>query len=360
MATELFDCNDLTKFIGTIKEVLPFEGYSTSRFYSCEYNGVPFFVKLAFYRKSPFELYGSGTQTTAQIDVEIGILEKLREMITQPRVSPCILELVNYVKCEDIDRIAFDRSICKQIVTNKKPTNPKNDVEQTFCRYKGMVEANLAHNKCVFLVLERCDVNLGSFIFQTLPTPMGMVMIKSLLFMILYTLYAINTIWPGFRHRDLHPGNIMIKYDPNFVYDPSRPKFLSVNVRGSRFLVPYFGIIPKIIDFGFSSLPEYNYISNITEDKFTMYHKIDNDILFLFLWLNSDIETMTNPNSRKLAQLLEELEPGKLFKKYFLATYIREVESMVPTYGEMMDNPVWNEYKEYKVSEEQIHSSYSF
>ena len=44
----------------------------------------------------------------------------------------------------------------------------------------------------------------------------------------------------------------MLKIDFRYKFDPSRPKYMKFIVGADVFYVPYFGIIAKIIDFGFS------------------------------------------------------------------------------------------------------------
>ena len=273
---EIFKC-DLKKFISTITVILPFSGASMSKLYLCEYDGVRFLTKMSFYRKTPMELYGKPSKhLIPETDAEIRILTSLRDNIIRKNLSPGILELVMVHTCTD-----------QLLPTIKECSyNTKDTIEDGFntnlCKYADLVKSNLAHNKFSFLVLEGCEMTFLYYLMNNMMTPAGTVIFKSMLFIIIHTRYIIDKIYPRFTHRDLHTDNVMVKFDFRYKFDIFNPKFLVFNVGEIRYCVPYFGIIPKIIDFGHSSLPEENIESEMQGDLDFTYRRSHNDLLLLF------------------------------------------------------------------------------
>lgn len=109
--------------------------------------------------------------------------------------------------------------------------------------------------------------------------------IKSVMVQVIYNLYRIHKKYPGFRHHDLHAGNVMIKKVPR--------KNVQINLENKKYLISNFGIEPVIIDFGFSKFPRiknplvnYNNYKNlgISKNSHKMYdtHFFVNTIHNLF------------------------------------------------------------------------------
>ncbi len=356
---DLFNCNDLSNFIATITQILPYKGIEMSRFYTCNLGGVIFLTKFCFYRKSAPEIYGKLSKNVVpHADAEINILQILREKIIDRNLTPCILELVYAKICTGLDKITPTEKICEQLMLDDRYAVPENDVEFQLCGYIDLVNAGLAHNKVAFLVLEKCDMTLSDYLHKTTSNPIGFAIFKSILFQIIYTIYVINKLYPKFRHYDLHTDNIMLKFDNNFKFKPTKPKFNIYTIGGEKYSIPFFGIIPKIIDFGFSALPEEGIISNATEDRMQMYYRSQNDILILFHHIHLDLSRSGGDKFGKIDKLLQQLEPNRTYVQYY-TEYIRKVEDELPTYEEMINNIVWSEYKKHDTPIDQIYNEYT-
>jgi hypothetical protein len=357
-ASNLFDCNDISLFASSIVQILPFRGYSNSRFYMCELHGVRFLTKLSFYRKTASELYGkSSKKVIPHADAEILILKLLRETIIESGVSPCILELVVDKVCNKVSRLAPTSDECEQLIIDYCVANLPDSIDQLFCKYVNLVKNNLAHDKCAFLVLEKCDMVLDEYIQKSVNSPIGLAVFKSILFMVIHAIYSISKIYPGFRHYDLHTDNIVLKFDQKYKFKATEPKFLLFYINDDIFTIPYFGIIPKIIDFGFGIIPEEGIFSNIIEDKDLMYHRAENDLLFLFYHIYSTAVSSNNTKLKQIEKILSSLEPNRTYKHYY-AEYIRKVDKLLPSYESMIKNKIFNEYKKYEVLPEQIYAEY--
>src|SRR5208282_494896 len=139
-ASKLFDCGDIALFASSIVQVLPFKGYSNSRFYMCEYFGVRFLTKMSFYRKTATELYlpasaRKHSKVLSHADAEIEILNLLRTSIIDTGASPCILELVTSKVCTKISRMSPRPRECEQLIIDYSITNLPDNIDQLLCKY---------------------------------------------------------------------------------------------------------------------------------------------------------------------------------------------------------------------------------
>ncbi len=337
VADKIFDCRDLSNFVAAIVQVLPYRGASMSRFYTCDVSGIRFLTKLSFYRKTPREIYGKPSKNVLpHADAEINILKIFRTKITDRNLTPCILEMIYYKICDTPDTPSH--TVCDRLLFAE--SNARDDLAQILCRQADLVKNKLARDRCAFLVLDRCDMSLDEYLRKTIDTPATIAIFKSLLFMIIFTIYTISKVYPKFHHYDLHTENIMLKFDQNFKFNPAAMKFLVFPVDGVSHYIPYFGIIPKIIDFGYSVLPEEGIISNVTEDLMTMYYRSQNDLLFLFHW----IYITSLDKLGRVDKILQKIEPNRSYVHYH-AEHIRKIEKKIPTYSQMINNNVWAEYR---------------
>lgn len=358
-ASNLFNCSDLSMFIASIVQTLHFKGVSLSLFYICEFEGVRFLTKVSFYRKTYPELYGKTSKNVIpHVDAEINILRIFKEKIIDKNLTPCILELVYSKICKGLNKLTPGKKACERLMIDYRDTSPGDDIEQLICRYIDFVKNGLAHDKCAFLVLEKCDISFDEFLIKSINTSVSLAIFKSLLFQIIYTIYVINRLYPRFHHYDLHTENIMLKFDPNHKFKATNPKFLVFIINGEKYSVPYFGIIPKIIDFGYSVLPEEGIISNIVEDRIAMYTRSDNDLVFLFHWIHEMLSRVGGDKLGHIDKILEKLEPNRTFMQYH-PEYIRKIAKNIPTYREMVENPIWYEYKKFKATGSQIYNEFT-
>lgn len=360
MATQLskvFDCSDIHNFTSTIVEVLPFFGYSKPHFYTCEVQGVRFLTKMCLYRKSISELYvKSGKNVIPQNDAEVRILQLFKKKFIERGITPCILEL-EYVKiCEDMSKLIPDEDTCNRLTLDMRVT-PEEEPLLHICKHADLIKRGLANNKCSFLVLERCDISIDIYLQRNINMPVSVTIFKSIIFMIIYTLFAITRTYPGFHHYDLHTGNIMLKFDRNYKFKPNKPMFLVFQFDGEEYHVPYFGIIPKIIDFGFSVVPEEGIISDVTEDKNIMFTRIDNDVILLFHHIYHIVDMYGADRLEWIDKIFRALDPTRSYV-HFYTEYIRKIESELPTYEDMIKNKVFNDYKKYRGTADQIYKTY--
>lgn len=355
VARNILSCKNIDVFLKHIIRALPYRGISDSKFYLCEVESIRFFVKLCPYNKTHPEIYGQ-TQSipTAQEasyallpppDAELKILEIFRTKLIETGITPCILELIHHKICPvNAGLIPSDKQCDLLQGSAHEATNIEEDISLNFCAWRDKIFSGLAHNRIVFMVLEKCNMVLSQFIKSTIDTPIHVAIMRSILFMLVYTLFAITTIYPKFHHRDLHVDNVMLKFDDSYIFNMNKPQYLTfiiIDTANERVVynVPYFGIIPKIIDFGFSSIPEENIMSAVVADKSLMYERADNDLIFLFYWIHYAIEK----SSPEVDKMLFALDPTGSFVR-FQTEHIRRTEG-IPTYKMMLNNPIFSQYK---------------
>lgn len=356
---EVFSCDKIINFIKSAKQILPYRGYSESKFFLCEIGGVEFLTKLSFYKKATPEIYSSDKHEDIEVinphDAEIGILRILKRRIIDENISPCVLEMVFCKKCSNMDDIVPDQAICDKYLTNKPvSSNMKDIIYSMFCRHMDLVNSGLAHSNFSFLVLEECDITFHDYMKRYMDNnPTDMAIFTSLMFQLIYTVYAISKIYPEFRHADLHTENVMLKFDEDYEFDMNSPKFLLFYVDGEKYYVPYFGIICKIIDFGFASIPEENIKSYASEDRQLMFMRTNNDLLF-FLY---DVYETAGKNST-IAEFLSLIEPNETFKHYN-TSFIRRNEVKIPSYESMVKNKIFSSYKRTDIKKENVVHEYA-
>jgi len=354
----LFNCNDISGFLKSIEIILPFTGYSKSKFMICEIDNVRFLVKLSFYRKDQPEIYGRhNPETIHQNDAEINIMMVLKERFLNSNVSPCILDLIMYKKCNTLHLASPDDVICERIVSREYSyTQVEESIETAFCRHRDLMNNKLGYGEFCYLILEQADITFSGYLKRYINTPINNAVFKSILFQVIYTIYQIKKLYPSFKHNDLHADNIMLKYDHEHKYRSSKPKFMvymdGSDVNKTRYVVPYFGFIPKIIDYGFAQIDEEHQISDIVDNKIVMYNRIDNDILYLL----HDIYNLID-YSPEMENMLSALDPDRFYKT-FDPEYIRKHRKMVQSYEQMLKNKIFDEYLIDDPSEENIYHIY--
>jgi hypothetical protein len=310
------------------------------------------------YPKTPQELYGNSMGSlTHYADTEIKILKLLRKKITNKNISPCILELIESKVCNNLSRIIPDRDVCESIFLNRIDNSLQSRFDAILCKMGDQIRAKTFHNKCAFLILDKCDVTFDDFLQKHVDSPVNMAVFKSILFMIVYTIYSICEVYPGFHHYDLHSQNIMIKFDLTYKFNINNPRFLVFHVKENSYVIPYFGIIPKIIDFGYSTIPEEGIISSKTGELTYMFHRSNNDLIFLFHHIYSIIAYHHEDTFGKIDKLLTQLDPTRSFVNYY-TTHIRKIEKKIPSYTNMINNKAWDEYKNKKINPSQIHNEF--
>jgi hypothetical protein len=366
-ASDIFDCRDLSKFNDIVTKQLPFSGASEAAFFLCHIADIVFLTKINFYRKSYQEMYDRPGMPPA--DAEISILNLLKTQITDKNLSPCILELIYYKICVGICDLVPNMKVCSEKIMAQDDFG---HLETIFCKYADMVRNGLAHDKCAFMVLDQCDMTLDSFIKHSSKDPVSFAVLKSIIFMILHAIYIITLRYPRFHHYDLHTENVLLKFDTDYKFSVNDPKFLLFNVSTSKkgikygqtstnkqFYVPYFGIIPKLIDFGYSEIPEENIVSAVINDQLFQFHHTTNDMLKLLHWIHHRAASVRgNDYIGPINDLMNTLDPTKSYLHLY-PEHMRKIADELPSYKDMIKSRCWDEYTKFTPAQGQIYKEYA-
>lgn len=356
--SDLFNCSNLSKFKSIIIYIIPDRGISQARLYLCEINNIKFVTKICLYNKTNPEIYTKiSKKLMTPSDTEINILKIFKKRFIDTNITSCIADLIYYKICTGLSKITPAEKTCDNITDARNVTtnSPNLDIDRLLCHYYDAIDNNLAYDKCAFLVMDNYHMTLSKFL-TSVTTPVSVAVFKTLLFQIVYTLYSINKVYPKFRHYDLHTSNVMIKIDFEYTNNVSNPKFLIYVVNGIDYFIPYFGMMPKIIDFGFSILPEEDIRSSMMSDPKFIFWRFKNDIITLLIHIH---EQIYNYESYDLIErILYQLEPNRSYLQYNLKL-IDKISDKLPSYNDMMFNTIWNEYKNHNINPSQIYHRYS-
>jgi len=353
-SSKLFKCSDLSDFVDSIVTHLTPSGVSRAVFFICEYDGMQFLTKMVPYVKYHDMLPDENTMHPA--DTEIEILRIFREELIKKNITPCIIELIYHKTCTGISKYLKPWTKCEKILSDPTIKSVEHLVDHLLCEYKDYIDNKVYHDVLSFLVLEKCDMTIEAFFAREPLTPAGLAIIKSVLFHILYTLLVIRRMFPTFRHRDLHSNNVMLKFDPYYKFSAHNVKYFVYVIDGVEYSVPYFGIIPKIIDFGFSILPEKGIISASIKNPQAEYETYDNEFIHLMGGLYATAERY-NTNSAELDKLFRQLDPNRFYVTRVVAL-IRNNKN-VPTYEDMIKSELWDEYRTISPTKQQIYSRFT-
>ena len=360
--TDIFNCQNIDKFIDSIVQMMRMGGYSGGQFFTCMIEEHSYLVKLSLYYKNYGEFsraYGRGKPEMVEdapdglmnsFDSEIKILNILKNKIINQNLSSCILELLDYQICEGIEALTPSEKKCDNLMTeNIRPSRYKDRVNLLFCQFKDLIAQGIAYNKISYLIMETYDMTFGAFLENHInSSPIHVEIFRSLIFQLIYTFYTIKRIYPKFYHGDLHVNNVMLLFDDLFKYVPSDAKYLKFWINNKPYYLPYFGIVIKVIDYGFSGIPEEGIVPYIRYDKFiNTIRYFENDFLFFF----SDIRKGFNIPS--INKMIEELDPG-MFSVVFNPEFIRRNSDRVLSELQMLETRTFKDYRENVAREDQI------
>lgn len=77
---------------------------------------------------------------------------------------------------------------------------------------------------------------------------------RTIMFQILYTLYVVQEIYPGFKHCDMKPNNILVNITDDPDVHPNTTNLYKIKGTNTMFKVPVSAINIKIWDFDFASI----------------------------------------------------------------------------------------------------------
>jgi len=292
-------------------------------------------------------------------EVEAKILEIFGREVLNTNISPCIVSFEGYGQYTGIVKMMDDLGIDCESLTRQRhegaySVRPIDMARVWFCGVKYEVTDDLSRDVIRMVAMEKCDIMLSQVLEKYYDSPFEFIQWKSFMFMIIYTLYQLNSIYPGFMHNDLHVDNIMFKYDDAFKFDATNMRFQTFLVADTIYSVPYFGITPKIIDFGLASLPSQQLVSR---SSLHLYHfaktVFKNDLARLMheMWIFPGIREST-----RMSELLYRIDPKQIYRNSPWVAQRRSDE--MRSYEEILAGGVWGEYRDNKIPASQVYAKY--
>lgn len=322
-------CKDLDKLASIIFNSKPVNTLSGARIFICDINGATFVLKMI--QRSP----QCDAKHTSDIDTEQRMLLWLRENIIDAGVSPCIVELLYTKECKlhklpkNEDDFINKSRIYRRVYTD-------------FYTYETHHRNGVMTNRIAFTALEHCQVSLIDYLGWMIDDPVGEMIMKTFLFMIIYTLYAIDVKLPGTLHRDLHAGNVMVKFLKDWKLSVDST-YLQFNVHTSDktsycWLLPFYGAFPKIIDFGSAISPGLG-LNSCDETRPVGIQENRNDVQTLLMFI---YHKAAASGLNRIVGVVNALNPN-MHHAQQLPDRARDPEGF-PTHEQLLTNEVFTEF----------------
>lgn len=199
---------------------------------------------------------------------EAEILKQLFKAVGD--VTPCIPVLFGAHEMNAADFKKYHKTLLECM---------KKDDE--LCRIWESIALGESKGRPTFIAMELCSIGFSDFC-MSIRTHIDVWILKSLLWMMLYTFYRIRQVFPKFSHNDMWGRNIMLHVDSEYaIKDRStNVHYLQFASDAGKFNIPYYGLIPKIIDF------ETAVLDDTIKSSVKILGEAD-DVMKLLLYLNS-------------------------------------------------------------------------
>lgn len=184
-------------------------------------------IKLAFRIMPYLNKYGTGKRHPVKVE---HTFLKIFNKLVDTKKTPHLTYLYHSLNCNYRDLItdAYQREELEEKILDREMSPNLTVMIQEFCMggtFKDYLDAH----------------------------PKKTIVIKNILFQILYTICVLQYQLPGFRHNDLHNKNVMLQVLP-----PSKKSgHFEYHIGGKIFYLPSYGIQAKIIDFDTTCSDKY-------------------------------------------------------------------------------------------------------
>jgi len=348
-----------------------------------EINSTRHLVKITPYHIRDSERFGQSNGLLDEVDAESQIITILhREFDTS---TPCIVHLTHVVYrddlrefIKDVDCVKMSRSAMHTVTRTASVV-----VKSEMCNWAAGISTGYNKDKFAIQTMEICESSLSDFLYHYQGSAGDFMQLKAIIFHIIWFLWTITRKYPGFRHNDLHSGNVLFKADDSFTLQWKNPKFIEYvtsevspvngsaskedkrgdaksskhsngdakssndkgdvptsSVKTTKFYVPYFGYVPRVIDYGFSTLPEKHVTSVMTKNNEVFHLKHGNDLATLFMHIYSGKAAAYEATIK----LLSAIDPSRNFE---LSGYMgKTLIDKMPSYEAMIANPIWRDYNQ--------------
>jgi len=203
------------------------------------------------------------------------------------------------------------------------------------------IKFNIHTNKYHAMIIENCGTSFGKFYFSMNEFDIKYQVFKSVMFQLIYSLYVLQQKFPGFAHNDLFERNVTLKnlyieHEYGITSNNNNAGvavYKQYTIHNKNYYVPFYGLVPKIIDFEASEAPmlftQTEQIKDLLSPR--AYTKL-NDILDFF----RDMRMFDSNNP--CYELINKLDTSKL---HHCVTNLNVDISKAPSLLDMLNSSVF-------------------
>jgi hypothetical protein len=320
---KLFKGGEYKKILDSIITYLPNQNNKITGI--CNFDDFIFMIKI--YTAGSLVCNSDRINGQESAYVESEILKILNNEFSD--ATPCIPMYIYSYKMPESD-----------VKKNIKSIKDCIDTEDKMCVIWDGLNSGIMTGEPTFILMEAGQINFIDFCKKA-STHVDVWIIKSIIWMVIYTIMIIRKKYPKFKHGDLYARNIVLYMDADFIEADQlgRGYYLKID----DYNIPYIGIIPKIIDYELSML----------DDKLYANYKlqIDTDDILQLLFDIKMLWTLENQITSFVDKLLG-VDIG-FNKNYIQVSNIIERHGGIPSLESMLNSKVFN-YNKSNIDKDQI------
>ena len=229
-------------------------------------------------------------------NVEIKFLEKIKTLFTR-KITPHVTLMYFHFECN------LKHSILKSIYNESEIPEWKEELEEE-------LKENTIYPTAPIAVIELANGgDLQDYLKnRTNNNPLADLEWNVLFFQIFHMLVVMQYHFPGFRHNDLKPNNILVN-----TYDKKQDHYFKYKMFGKTYYVPDIGVTLKLWDFDFA-LDNDTFNDRVSHDTYKKvgYSNKPNPVYDVHSFLNYLYIFNNNDLSPKIKQFIETLLPETL------------------------------------------------
>lgn len=246
-------------------------------------SGGDYAIKIVFYDKKYTQnnKYKNGIyQKSIDFNSEILILKKLSYLVREKKTP----HLINPLISANVDLYPVIYEISRLLKHGKLSSKRRNSLEKIIDKFKNK---KFLFSTCSMILVEYAPSgDLLDFLRNVVSGKIKIELStwKNILFQIIYTLYIIQSYYPGFRHNDLKANNILMSR-----FRKSRANKYKIKDIKYPFLIPSCEYVIYIWDFDFSAIEgqiNNEKVSSSWTNKFNIHNK-RNDYYDIHYLINS-------------------------------------------------------------------------
>ena len=236
---ELFQCDTLE----SLERYIAYKVFSTSKAWGgvIRVRGAEVMLKAAVFTRW-FILDPQNIPEGARhhISTEIAMLWEIRRRIIERNYSPAFMEILHSQVCKIPEN--------KRVIPDRDPPGDTAQKDAADSLNSIIRHGRSSDSQDVALIfLEKCDMTFKKFV-PRLIFAHDMEIFKSIAFVLVHGWHVLHLVIPDFRHGDTHADNFMVKLEPTAGFT-CNPPVIILYALGKTFAVPYYGVLPKVIDF---------------------------------------------------------------------------------------------------------------